>query len=158
MTFEEEQLKYAEELKKISVEFNFLHDLFSDPSQVENKIWDFIKKSQVSLMDTKYLSDFQKYQEFTRIKSYLENEYREKKSRKKELEYLLSQTPAERTKDKTLNKIGEAAKFVSSITPEHVSGRVYRVENGNGCAMFCIWFLIIDVLIIFIYYLCTEVH
>ena len=35
-------------------------------------------------------------------------------------------------------------------------GRVYKVENGDGCGMFCLWFMIIDAIIIGIIYLCTE--
>ena len=69
---------------------------------------------------------------------------------------MLSQTPAERTKDNIKNNIGKTAEYLASITPQHVSGKVYKVENGDGCGMFCLWFMIIDAIIVGIIYLCTE--
>ena len=69
---------------------------------------------------------------------------------------MLSQTSAERTKDNIKNNIGKTAEYLASITPQHVSGRVYKVENGDGCGMFCLWFMIIDAIIVGIIYLCTE--
>ena len=65
----------------------------------------------------------------------------------------MSQTPAERTKDNIKNNIGKTAEYIASITPQHVSGRVYKVENGDGCGMFCLWFIIINAIIVLIIYL-----
>ena len=42
---------------------------------------------------------------------------------------------------------------MASIIPQHVSGRVYKVENGDGCGMFCLWFIVIDVIIVFLWYI-----
>ena len=73
-------------------------------------------------------------------------EYKIFKNKKDELMYKLTESKTQRNISKTVNYIG-------SITPQHVSGRVYKVENGDGCATFCIWFLIIDALLIFLYYI-----
>ena len=35
---------------------------------------------------------------------------------------------------------------------------VYKVENGDGCGMFCIWFLIIDAFIILLYWIISGGH
>ena len=48
--------------------------------------------------------------------------------------------------------------YIGSITPQHVSGRVYKVENGDGCGKFCLWFLIIDAFIIFLYWIISGGH
>ena len=58
-------------------------------------------------------------------------------------------------KGKAHRIISDSADFMASITPQHVSGRVYKVENGDGCGTFCLWFVIIDALICFIYFLIT---
>jgi len=60
--------------------------------------------------------------------------------------YRLNQSKAGRA-------ISDGIEFMGSITPQHVSGRLYKVENGDGCGMFCLWFIIIDAIIIFIFYL-----
>jgi len=54
---------------------------------------------------------------------------------------------------KTKRAVTDSVKFMASITPQHVSGRLYKVENGDGCGTFCLWFIIIDAIIIFIFYL-----
>lgn len=55
------------------------------------------------------------------------------------------------------SKIGRAANdgldFLASITSQHVSGKIYKVENNDGCSKFCLWFVIIDVLICHIIYM-----
>lgn len=157
MTFEEEQLKYAEELKQVSSELKGLEEIFSDPALVDAKIWEIYK--QVNPLEMRYQLSTTKYQILQKIQTFkqlLESDYRKKRSRKKELERLLSQTPAERTKENVKNNIGKTADYIASITPQHVSGRVYRVENGDGCGKFCLWFMIIDALIVLIFYICTK--
>ena len=157
MTYEEEQLKYAEELKQVSSELKVLEDIFSDSALVDAKIWEIYKK--VNPLEMKYqLSStiYQMQQKNQTFKLLLESYYHKKLNRKNELERLLSQTPAERTKENVKNNIGKTAEYIASITPQHVSGRIYRVENGDGCGTFCLWFMIIDALIVFIYYLCTK--
>jgi hypothetical protein len=157
MTYEEEQLKYAEELKTITSELRGLEDLFFDPSLVDEKVWELYK--QMNPLEEKYQlssSQYEKQKKIHRFKLLLESDYHKKRSRKQELERLLSQSQAERTKDNVKNGLGKTAEFMASITPQHVSGRVYRIENGSGCGTFCLWFLIIDAIIVFIIYLCTK--
>lgn len=54
---------------------------------------------------------------------------------------------------KTGRVFDDTMSFIASITPQHVRGRIYKVENGEGCGLFCFWFLIIDALLVFGYYL-----
>lgn len=145
MTYEDEQIKYAEELKEITLALRRLDEIFKDSSQTNVKILEFYKRQ--------FSSNFEIQQQISIIRNFLEEDYRRKTARKKELERLLSQTPAERTKDNIKNNIGKTAEYIASITPQHVSGRVYKVENGDGCGMFCLWFIIIDAIIVLIIYL-----
>ena len=145
MTYEDEQIKYAEELKEITLALRRLDEIFKDSSQTNVKILEFYKRQ--------FSSNFEIQQQISIIRNFLEEDYRRKTARKKELERLLSQTPAARTKDNIKNNIGKTAEFIASITPQHVAGRVYKVENGDGCGTFCLWFIIIDAIIVLIIYL-----
>ena len=145
MTYEDEQIKYAEELKEITLALRRLDEIFKDSSQTNVKILEFYKRQ--------FSSNFEIQQQISIIRNFLEEDYRRKTARKKEFERLLSQTPAERTKDNIKNNIGKTAEYIASITPQHVSGRVYKVENGDGCGTFCLWFIIIDAIIVLIIYL-----
>ena len=73
-------------------------------------------------------------------------EYKLCAHRKAELEGKLEQSKFERGATKTLD-------YIAGITPQHVSGRMYKVEDGDGCGKFCLWFIIIDALIVFIWFL-----
>lgn len=157
MTYEEEQIKYAEELQQITNALNGLDEIFMDPNQSYVKIVELYKRLNPLDFKYRFVSEFEMKQEINRFKQILEDNYRNKNFRKKELERLLAQTPAERTKENVKNNIGKAAGFMASIAPQHVSGRVYKVENGDGCGTFCLWFILIDALIVFIYYLISEV-
>jgi len=154
MTYEDEQIKYAEELKEITFAISRLDEIFEDSSKIDVKILEYYKKLNPSRFQ--FSSSFEIQQQISLFRNLLEEDYRRKTARKKELERLLSQTSAERTKDNIKNNIGKTAEYLASITPQHVSGRVYKVENGDGCGMFCLWFMIIDAIIIGIIYLCTE--
>ena len=145
MTYEDAQIKYAEELKEITLALRRLDEIFKDSRQTNVKILEFYKRQ--------FSSNFEIQQQISIIRNFLEEDYRRKTARKKELERLLSQTPAERTKDNIKNNIGKTAEYIASITPQHVSGRVYKVENGDGCGTFCLWFIIIDAIIVLIIYL-----
>lgn len=153
MTYEEEQIKYAEELRQITAALRGLDEIFMDPDNSYAKILELYK--QLNPLDFKYqlISNIEIQQKINRFKHFLEDDYRNKKYRKKELERLLSQTPAERTKENIRTNVGKTAGFVASITPQHVSGRVYKVENGDGCGTFCLWFIIIDAIIVLIYFI-----
>ena len=63
--------------------------------------------------------------------------------------YILAQKEYEQSQ----TKVDKALNYIGSITPQHVSGRIYRVENGDGCAKFCFWFMVIDGLILLLLYL-----
>lgn len=154
MTYEDEQIKYAEELKEITLAISRLDEIFEDSSQTDVKILEYYKQLNPSRFQ--FSSSFEIQQQISLFRNLLEEDYKRKIARKKELERLLSQTPAERTKDNIKNNIGKTAEYLASITPQHVSGRVYKVENGDGCGMFCLWFMIIDAIIVGIIYLCTE--
>ena len=154
MTYEDEQIKYAEELKEITFAISRLDEIFEDSSKIDVKILEYYKQLNPSRFQ--FSSSFEIQQQISLFRNLLEEDYRKKTARKKELERLLSQTSAERTKDNIKNNIGKTAEYLASITPQHVSGRVYKVENGDGCGMFCLWFMIIDAIIIGIIYLCTE--
>jgi hypothetical protein len=154
MTYKDEQINYAEELKEITLAIGRLDEIFEDSSQTDVKILEYYKRLYPSRFQLS--STFEIQQQVILFRRLLEEDYRRKTARKKELERLLSQTPAERTKDNIKNNIGKTAEYLASITPQHVSGRVYKVENGDGCGMFCLWFVIIDAIIIGIIYLCTE--
>lgn len=154
MTYEDEQIKYAEELKEITFAISRLDEIFEDSSKIDVKILEYYKQLNPSRFQ--FSSSFEIQQQISLFRNLLEEDYRRKTARKKELERLLSQTSAERTKDNIKNNIGKTAEYIASITPQHVSGRVYKVENGDGCGMFCLWFMIIDAIIIGIIYLCTE--
>ena len=154
MTYEDEQIKYAEELKEITFAISRLDEIFEDSSKIDVKILEYYKQLNPSRFQ--FSSSFEIQQQISLFRNLLEEDYRRKTARKKELERLLSQTSAERTKDNIKNNIGKTAEYLASITPQHVSGRVYKVENGDGCGMFCLWFMIIDAINIGIIYLCTE--
>ena len=154
MTYEDEQIKYAEELKEITFAISRLDEIFEDSSKTDVKILEYYKQLNPSRFQ--FSSSFEIQQQISLFRNLLEEDYRRKTARKKELERLLSQTSAERTKDNIKNNIGKTAEYLASITPQHVSGKVYKVENGDGCGMFCLWFMIIDAIIVGIIYLCTE--
>lgn len=147
MTYEQEQIKYAEELKQVSKELKGIEYFFADPNQTNIKIIEHYKRYNPFKYNTVSELDIE------RFRLLLEKEYRNKKARKKELERLLSQTLAERTKNNIKNNIGKTVEYFASITPQHVSGRVYKVENGDGCGKFCLWFMIIDAIIVLLYWL-----
>lgn len=151
MTYENEQIKYAEELKEITLAIRRLDEIFEDSSQTNVKILEFYKRLYPSRFQ--FSSNFEIQRQISIFRNFLEEDYRRKTARKIELERLLSQTPAERTKDNIKNNIGKTAEYIASITPQHVSGRVYKVENGDGCGMFCLWFIIIDAIIVLIIFL-----
>ena len=73
-------------------------------------------------------------------------EYKLCQHKKKEIEYKLKETKTYRTIIKTLN-------FVDGITPRHISGRIYKVKDGDGCGMFCLWFIVIDAIIVFLWHI-----
>lgn len=105
MTYEDEQIKYAEELKEITLAIRKFDEIFEDSSQTDVKILEFYKRLYPSRFQ--FSSSFETQQQISLFRNYLEDDYRRKTARKKELERLLSQTQAERTKDNIKNNIGK---------------------------------------------------
>lgn len=152
MNYEEEQKKYAEELRQLCSQLQALDKIFEDPKLVDYKIQCLAE--QIQLYDAAdSFSQYSQYRKRLQFKQRLERDYREKKERKSELERLLSQSPSERTADNIKKGLVKTAVFMGSITPQHVSGRLYKVENGDGCGMFCLWFCIIDAILVFLFWL-----
>lgn len=156
MTYGEEQIKYAEELRQINSILKKYDELFIDPNQTYTKIVDLYNRHSSLNINCQCMAGYEIQQKINQFRLFLEDDYRNKKNRKRELERLLSQTPTERAKENVKNNIGKAAEYMVSITPQHVSGRMYKIENGDGCGTFCLWFILIDALAIFIYYLISE--
>lgn len=153
MDYEEEQKKYSEELKQICSQLQALDKIFEDPKLVDYKIQCIVEQIHTyDIVGIESQSWHRRRLEF-KLKQELERDYREKKARKSELEHLLSQSPSERTAYNIKKGLVESAKFMGSITPQHVSGRLYKVENGDGCGTFCLWFCIIDAILVFLFWL-----
>lgn len=156
MTYEEEQIKYAEELKEVSAKIKALDAIFDNPKQIDAKIAILYDELYPTFgIGHSLFMDYNRPRKIAELKQRLTYEYRSNKLRKDELIRLLSQSPSERTGYNIKKNIVKSAEFVASITPQHVSGRVYKVENGDGCGKFCLWFLIIDAIICFIIFLVT---
>lgn len=147
MSYELEQKQYAEELEKLTERYEDLKQFFSDnPDQKENKTpylnrsKDFGRMQYEQILEKKYnYYDHHKY-------STLYLEFLILAFRTSELENKLKQSKVGRSVEKT-------ADFIGGITPQHVSGRIYKVEDGDGCSKFCLCFIIIDAVIIFLYWL-----
>ena len=73
-------------------------------------------------------------------------EYKLLEHEKKDIEYKLKETKNQRRANKTLE-------YLENITPQHVSGRVYKVNDGDAFGTFCLWFCIIGTVIVLIYVL-----
>lgn len=147
MTYEEEQLKFAEELKQVN---EFITSTNQNLRTIEHYM-------RIPSDDPIYhLSGDYRYKSYIQDrKSGLEKRLQLLENRKIDLVRLLSQSPSERKRYKRMEKVGNAIEFMGSITPQHVSGRVYKVENSDGCGTFCLWFCIIDAIIVFIIYIAT---
>ena len=85
MTYQEEQIKYAEELQQITTALKGLDEIFMDPDNSYGKIVELYK--QLNPLDFKYqfVSNFEMQQKINRFKLILEDDYRNKKYRKKSL-------------------------------------------------------------------------
>lgn len=147
MSYESEQKQYAEELEKLTGRYEELKRFFAEnPDQKDcktsylNRTKDYGRMQYEQILEKKYFYyDHYKY-------STLYLEFLILSFRTSELESKLKQSKVSRGVEKTTD-------FIGGITPQHVSGRVYKVEDGDGCLKFCLWFIIIDVAIIFLYWL-----
>ena len=145
MSYEQEQAEYKEQLKTISSRISELeHAFMQNPSLKISANGGFTGNAQeeyLKLILQRQYGDFN-----TNGDSILMLEYKLCQHKKKELEYKLKETKTDRNIIKTLD-------FIDGITPRHVSGRVYEVKDGDGCGMFCLWFIVIDAIIIFLWYI-----
>ena len=147
MSYESEQKQYAEELETIKKRHDALKLYFdNNPNKKDHftpsreRLNDYTRLQYERVLENKY-NYFEHYKYST-----LYLEYLILSLRKSELERNLNQSKLGRNMSKT-------ADFIGSITPQHVSGKIYKVENGDGCAKFCLWFVVIDAAIIFLYWL-----
>ena len=133
MTYEEENKDYKFRLEIIENRISILEYYFSDKQALYNNQMERLKRYGYNIdqftygLTPEFIELFKLKMERGRLKN------------------LLSQSKFQRNRDKTLD-------FISGITPQHVSGRVYKVEDGDGCGKFCMWFLIIDAIIVFLLY------
>lgn len=149
MSYESDQIQYQKELEQIKDRLEILDKYFVIHPYEKKK--DFARNEYLGDYDCTRIQYEQilqrKYNDFDTCGwSVCYLEYKICLHRKYELEYKLKESKSHRNISKTIN-------FLESITPQHVSGRVYKVENGDGCSMFCLWFVIIDAIIFFIIFL-----
>lgn len=143
MSYEEEQRQLSEEYKQLKMKCDILSEYFkNNPQKKINSLSDGFnfqrdRLEQVAL--NKGLSNY-----FRDSNEYLS--YRLMAIRLAEIEHRLNQSRTQRA-------VTDGIKFMGSITPQHVSGRLYKVENGNGCGMFCLWFIVIDAIICLLIFL-----
>ena len=151
MSYESEQIEFQKELEQIKARYEALDKYFELHPDEKKKGWgansfgDYTRMQYEQILQRKY-NDYDIYGWST-----LYLEYKVCKYRKNELEYNLKES-------KTHRKISKTVDYIGSITPQHVSGRIYKVENGDGCGKFCLWFLIIDAFIIFLYWIISGGH
>ena len=151
MSYESEQIEFQKELEQIRARFEALDKYFELHPEEKKKgfgsssFGDYTRMQYEQILQRKY-NDYDIYGWST-----LYLEYKICRYRKNELEYNLKESKTHRNISKTVD-------FIGSITPQHVSGRVYKVENGDGCGTFCFWFLIIDAFIIFLYWIISGGH
>ena len=143
MSYEEEQSQLSQEYKQLKMKCDILSEYFkNNPQKKINSVSDGFnfqrdRLEQVAL--NKGLSNY-----FRDSNEYLS--YRLMTIRLAEIEHRLNQSRTQRA-------VTDGIKFMGSITPQHVSGRLYKVENGNGCGMFCLWFIVIDAIICLLIFL-----
>ena len=156
MSYESEQEQFAKELESVKFRFEVLDNYFKqNPSEKE-------KRRDDSFGSDPVVENYKRQQyEQILIRKYFDSDnyrcstlYLEYKICKYRMAELLSKLK----ETKTSRNISKTVDYIGSITPQHVSGRVYKVENGDGCGTFCLWFLIIDAFIIFLYWIITGGH
>lgn len=151
MSYEAEQEQFAKEFERVKSRFEALDNYFKQNPSEKEKQGGYILGSDSIVENYKR----QQYEQIL-IQKYFDSinyncstlylEYKICKYRMAELQSKLKES-------KTSRNISKTVAYIGSITPQHVSGRVYKVENGDGCGMFCLWFLIIDAFIIFLYWI-----
>ena len=156
MSYEAEQEQFAKELESVKSRFEVLDTYFKqNPSEKE-------KRSGYTFGGDSVVENYKRQQyEQILIQKYFDSDnyncstlYLEYKICK----YRMAELQSKLKESKTSRNISKTVDYIGSITPQHVSGRVYKVENGDGCGKFCLWFLIIDAFIIFLYWIISGGH
>lgn len=160
MNYEEEQAEYKKQHEQISRRLLILEEMFNEnpnlrfrSSLYSSKIYRVDDRYENARRDVLEAILRNQYGDFSSSfgDSELMLEYKLCIHRKKFLELKIKESKADRKVQKTFD-------YIDGIIPEHVSGRVYKVKDGDGCAKFCLWFMIIDAIIIFLWWLVTESH
>lgn len=142
MNFEQEQAEYRKQLEEVTERLIELENAFIKYPKLK-----FSPNGGIGNVQEEYLKMIlqQKYGDFsTSGDSVFMLEYKLCIHRQRDLEIKLKESKTDRNILKTLN-------YIDGIIPEHVSGRVYKV--GDGCGTFCLWFIIIDAIGLFLWYL-----
>lgn len=157
MSYESEQKQFAKELESLQSRLEVLDNYFKqNPSEKERK------RSSYTFGNSSVVENYirQQYEQIL-IQKYFDSDnyncstlYLEYKICK----YKIVELQSKLRESKTSRNISKTLEYIGSITPQHVSGRTYKVENGDGCGMFCLWFLIIDAFIIFLYWIISGGH
>ncbi len=156
MSYESEQEQFSRELEKIKFRFEVLDDYFKQNPREKEKQKDSIGDSESFVecykrqqyeqtLNKKYL-DFDNYNCSTLFLEY------------KICKYRMAELQSKLKESKTTRNIIKTVDYIGSITPQHVSGRIYKIENGEGCGTFCLLFMIIDGAILLLYWLISGGH
>lgn len=137
MSYTTEQLEYKKQLEQVNKTLNELNTLLSQHPELKTDYSDNLTPQKAY-----YKSILNSHGISTWYDSELMLESKILTLKKKELEYKLKESKLSRNIDK-----------ISNMIPQHVSGRVYAVKDGDGCGLFCLLFVIIDAIIVFIIYL-----
>ena len=151
MSYEQDNIKMKQELDILEQRFQVLKKYFDDNPNakrkqvgfgglggVTNSFEDSITRSQYERI---LQNNYYHYPSYNESALYLE--FKIITFRIAEIKSKLKESKAQRSISKTMDYIG-------SITPQHVSGRIYKVENGDGCGTFCLWFMVVDAIIVFL--------
>lgn len=147
MSYEEEQKKLSKEVAVLQLKYDALKAYFEEHPYAKKRQGGTMSWNIQRDMLEKQAQHYNMYDTYADSDEYLT--FRLIAARLGECKYRLKQS-------KTQQAVSDGIKFIGSITPQHVSGRIYKVENGDGCGTFCLWFMIVDAIIVFIYYLISE--
>lgn len=155
MSYEQEQAEYRKQLEKIEKRIKELDSVFREYPNLkfsdrkfggrEYNVFDLNLNEEYlrSILRDNY-GDVSTWDD-----SVLMLEYKLCKHKKRELEFKLKESKTDRRVYKTLD-------FIDGIIPRHVSGGKYYVKDGDGCAIFYLWLLVVGAIILFIWYIISE--
>ena len=155
MTYEQEQAQYQAQLNKIKAQMTELEEIINNSPETiythhnhrKSHIHDiFRQREQEQERMILQMMLREKYGDYSSENSVLKLRYKLLEHEKKDIEYKLKETKNQRRANKTLE-------YLENITPQHVSGRVYKVNDGDAFGTFCLWFCIIGTVIVLIYVL-----